>query len=88
MKRKVVDDGRNIIILSDRKAGNGAAAIPSLLVRSAVHHHLIRTKKRTRTGIIIESGEPRKVMHYALLIGVWKRMPLIRISLLPTIHEL
>jgi len=66
---KAVDDGRNIIILSDRKAGAGIAAIPSLLACSAVHHHLIRSKKRTRAGIIIESGEPREVMHYALLIG-------------------
>ncbi|HPF04499.1 MAG TPA: glutamate synthase large subunit [Spirochaetota bacterium] len=66
---KAIDDGRNIIILSDRKAGSGSAAIPSLLVCSAVHHHLIRCKKRTRAGLIIESGEPREVMHYALLIG-------------------
>ncbi len=66
---RAVDENRNIIILSDRKAGNGRAAIPSLLVCSAVHHHLIKTKKRTRAGIIIESGEPREVMHYALLIG-------------------
>lgn len=66
---KAVDDGHNIIILSDRNTGEGLAAIPSLLACSAVHHHLIKSKKRTRAGIIVESGEPREVMHYALLIG-------------------
>ncbi len=66
---KAVDDGFNILVISDRRSGDGAAAIPSLLACSAIHHHLIKTKKRTRTGIIIESGEPREVMHFALLIG-------------------
>jgi len=66
---KSVDEGCNILVLSDRKSGPGFAAVPSLLVCSAVHHHLIRKKKRTRTGLIMETGEPREVMHFALLIG-------------------
>ncbi len=66
---KGVDEGYNIIVISDRKAGAGIVAVPSLLACSAVHHHLIKTKKRVRTGIILETGEPREVMHFALLIG-------------------
>ncbi len=66
---KSVDAGFNIIIISDRKADKNKMAIPSLLVCAAVHHHLIRVKKRTRTGIIIETGEAREVMHFALLLG-------------------
>ncbi|OGR83138.1 MAG: glutamate synthase subunit alpha [Elusimicrobia bacterium RIFCSPHIGHO2_01_FULL_64_10] len=66
---RAVDDGFQILILSDRGAGPASAAVPSLLAVSAVHHHLIRNGKRTRAGIVVESGEPREVMHFALLMG-------------------
>jgi len=66
---EAVDNGYNIIIISDRKTDKSNIAIPSLLACAAVHHHLIKVKKRTRTGLIIETGEAREVMHFALLIG-------------------
>ncbi len=59
----------NIIILSDRSLGPGRAPIPSLLAVSAVHHHLVREGTRLRAGIVLESGEPREVHHFATLIG-------------------
>jgi glutamate synthase domain-containing protein 2/glutamate synthase domain-containing protein 3 len=59
----------NIIILSDRAVGPGRAPIPSLLAVAAVHHHLVREGTRLRTGLVIESGEPREVHHIATLIG-------------------
>lgn len=66
---KAIDEGFNIIVLSDRKTDVSNVPIPSLLACSAVHHHLIKVKKRTRAGIIVETGEAREVMHFALLIG-------------------
>ena len=59
----------NIIILSDRSVGPRRAPIPSLLAVSSVHHHLVREGTRLRAGIILESGEPREVHHFATLIG-------------------
>ena len=59
----------SVLILSDRGAGENLAAIPSLLALAAVHHHLIRTAARGKVGLIVESGEPREVMHFCLLIG-------------------
>jgi len=61
--------GHNLIILSDRGVAQNLAAIPSLLCVAAVHHFLIRAGLRTRAGLIIESGEPHEVPHFALLIG-------------------
>lgn len=66
---KAVADEKNYIILSDRKVDKDHIAIPSLLATSAVHHHLIREKKRMQTGLIVETGEAREVMHFALLLG-------------------
>ncbi len=66
---EAIDRGMNFIILSDRNVDSNRVPIPSLLASAAVHHHLIRAKKRTRAGIIVESGEPREVMHFALLFG-------------------
>ena len=59
----------NIIVLSDRLIGPRRAPIPALLAVSAVHHHLVREGTRLRAGIIVESGEPREVHHFATLIG-------------------
>ncbi|MGH2855318.1 MAG: glutamate synthase central domain-containing protein, partial [Solirubrobacteraceae bacterium] len=59
----------NILILSDRSLDPRRAPIPSLLAVSAVHHHLVREGTRLRAGIVLESGEPREVHHFATLIG-------------------
>jgi glutamate synthase domain-containing protein 2/glutamate synthase domain-containing protein 1/glutamate synthase domain-containing protein 3 len=67
--REVIAEGVNIIILSDRLIGPRRAPIPSLLAVAAVHHHLVREGTRLRAGIIVESGEPREVHHFATLIG-------------------
>jgi glutamate synthase domain-containing protein 2/glutamate synthase domain-containing protein 3 len=64
-----VENGYTILILSDRGINGQYAPIPSLLSMTAVHNHLIREGTRTQVALIIESGEPREVMHYALLIG-------------------
>jgi glutamate synthase domain-containing protein 2/glutamate synthase domain-containing protein 1/glutamate synthase domain-containing protein 3 len=61
--------GINIIVLSDRLLGPSRAPIPSLLVVAAVQHHLVLEGTRLRAGIILESGEPREVHHFATLIG-------------------
>ena len=66
---KAVDEGKNYIILSDRGIDQDKAPIPSLLAVSAVHHHLIKTRKRMQIDIVVESAEPREVMHFALLFG-------------------
>ena len=63
------DAGAGVLILSDRGVNEANAPIPSLLACAAVHHHLIRRAKRSKVGIVIESGEPREVMHFCLLIG-------------------
>jgi glutamate synthase (NADPH) large chain len=65
----VIEEGHSIVILSDRGVSSAMAPIPSLLAVSAVHHHLIKTGRRSQVGLMIESGEPREVMHFALLIG-------------------
>jgi glutamate synthase domain-containing protein 2/glutamate synthase domain-containing protein 1/glutamate synthase domain-containing protein 3 len=64
-----VDHGANILILSDRNLGPERVAMPSLLAVAAVHHHLVRRGTRLRTGLVIESGEPRDIHHMATLIG-------------------
>ncbi len=64
-----IEDGARLIVLSDRDSDAEHAPIPSLLLTSAVHHHLIRTKQRTQVGLIVETGDVREVHHVALLIG-------------------
>ena len=66
---RYVDNGANILILSDRNLGPERVAMPSLLAVAAVHHHLVRRGTRLRTGMVIESGEPRDIHHMATLIG-------------------
>ncbi len=67
--REAIAGGVNIIILSDRLVGPRRAPMPSLLAVAAVHHHLVLQGTRLRAGIIVESGEPREVHHFATLIG-------------------
>lgn len=66
---KAFSDGANILILSDRGVDENHLAIPSLLAVSALHQHLVVTKKRTSVAVILESGEPREVHHFATLLG-------------------
>jgi glutamate synthase (NADPH) large chain len=66
---EAIAEGRNIIILSDRGHDETYAPIPALLAVAAVQHHLLREGTRTRVGIVLETGEPREVHHFALLIG-------------------
>jgi len=66
---RAIDEGANIIILSDRGVSKEYAAIPALLASSGLHHHLIRREIRTNMGIVLESGEPREVHHFCTLIG-------------------
>ncbi len=66
---EAVQEGYNVIVLSDKPIDSDHAAIPSLLAVSAVHHHLIREGTRSQCGIIIETGEAREVHHFALLLG-------------------
>jgi glutamate synthase (NADPH) large chain len=64
-----IADGARIIILSDRESDEKLAPIPSLLAVSAVHHHLVRERSRTKVGLVVESGDAREVHHMAALIG-------------------
>ncbi len=66
---EAVDQGNNYIILTDRGISREKAPVPSLMAVSAVHHHLIDRRKRMQIDIVVESAEPREVMHFALLFG-------------------
>ena len=66
---KAYREGANILILTDRGVDENHVAIPSLLAVSAVHKHLVKTKKCTALSLILESGEPREVHHFATLLG-------------------
>ncbi len=66
---KVVKEGGNIIVLSDRQFGKDRIALPALLAIASVHHHLIRKGLRTAVGLVVESAEPREVHHFAVLAG-------------------
>jgi glutamate synthase domain-containing protein 2/glutamate synthase domain-containing protein 1/glutamate synthase domain-containing protein 3 len=66
---EVLADGINVLILSDRAAGPDRAPMPSLMAVGGVHHHLVREGTRLQTGLVLESGEPREVHHFATLIG-------------------
>jgi len=66
---KAIVDGANIVVLSDRGVSASLAPIPALLAVSGLHHHLIRSGTRTKIGLILESGEPREVHHFSVLIG-------------------
>ena len=64
-----IEAGANVIILSDREVGESQAPIPSLLAISAVHNYLIENRKRNGVDLVVETGEAREVMHFALLVG-------------------
>ena len=66
---EAIAEGARFVVLSDRDSGRDLAPIPSLLLTSAVHHHLIREKTRTRVGLLVEAGDVREVHHVALLVG-------------------
>jgi glutamate synthase (ferredoxin) len=66
---RAIEDGVNILILSDRGVNEEYAPIPALLAVAGLHHHLIRQGTRTRVSLVVESGEPREVHHFSTLIG-------------------
>src|SRR5207249_5022490 len=66
---QAINRGTTILILSDKGFDRAYAPIPALLASSGLHHHLIRNGTRTRVGLVLESGEPREVHHFSLLIG-------------------
>ncbi len=66
---RAIKNGANILILSDRGVSPEMAPIPALLATAGLHHHLIRSGTRGKIGLVLESGEPREVHHFALLIG-------------------
>jgi glutamate synthase (NADPH/NADH) large chain len=84
-----VKQGYTLIILSDRGVDADHAPIPSLLALSAVHNHLIREKTRNQVALIVESGEPREVMHFALLLGYGASAvnPYLAIETLEHLHK-
>ena len=67
--RAAIDDGADIIVLSDRDTGEDRVPIPSLLATGGVHHDLVRHGLRTDVGLVVESGDPREVHHLATLVG-------------------
>ncbi|MFG1783671.1 glutamate synthase large subunit [Rhodococcus oryzae] len=66
---EAIAGGARIIVLSDRNSNETFAPIPSLLLTSAVHHHLVRERSRTKVGLVIETGDAREVHHMATLVG-------------------
>lgn len=86
---RAIKDGYTLLVLSDRGIDKDYAPIPSLLALSAVHHHLIREGARTQVALIVESGEPREVMHFALLIGYGASAinPYLAIETLEDLHR-
>ena len=66
---EAIDEGAAFIVLSDRDSNKDLAPIPSLLMLSAVHHHLIRSENRMKVGLVVEAGDVREVHHVALLVG-------------------
>ncbi len=66
---RAIADGCSIVILSDRATDAFHVPLPSLMAVGAVHHHLLRTRSRTKVGLVLESGEPREVHHFCTLLG-------------------
>jgi glutamate synthase (NADPH) large chain len=66
---QAIDDGHSIVVLSDRRIAEDRVPLSALLATGAVHHHLVNAEKRTRIGIVVETGEAREVHHHCLLVG-------------------
>ncbi len=66
---EAIDDGYSIVVLTDRAIGKDRIPVSALLACGAVHHHLVRAEKRTRVGLIVETGEAREVHHHCCLVG-------------------
>jgi len=66
---EAIEDGARVIVLSDRDSTAELAPIPSLLLTAAVHHHLVRERRRTEVGLVVEAGDCREVHHLSLLVG-------------------
>ena len=66
---RAIDEGYSMVVLSDRAVGPDRVPVSALLACGAVHHHLVSRAKRTRIGIILETGEAREVHHHCLLVG-------------------
>jgi len=66
---RAIEDGASLVIVSDREVGPERAPVPSLLATAALHHGLLERRLRSEAGIVVESGEPREVMHFCLLCG-------------------
>jgi glutamate synthase (NADPH) large chain len=66
---QAIEEGATILVLSDKGMSSEQAPIPSLLATAGVHHHLLRKRTRTHVGLVVETGEAREMMHFALLIG-------------------
>jgi glutamate synthase (NADPH/NADH) large chain len=66
---RAIEDGFNILIISDRNISRDKAAIPTLLAMGGLHHHLVRSGTRTRVSIVLETGEAREVHHFSVLLG-------------------
>ncbi|MGH9771236.1 MAG: glutamate synthase large subunit, partial [Candidatus Acidiferrales bacterium] len=84
-----IKSGYTLLILSDRGVDDEYAPIPSLLALSAVHNHLVREETRNQVALIVESGEPREVMHFALLLGYGASAvnPYLAIETLEDMHK-
>jgi len=84
-----IQNGYTLLILSDRGFDEEYAPIPSLLALAAVHNHLVREESRTQVALIVESGEPREVMHFALLLGYGASAvnPYLAIETLEDLHR-
>ncbi len=67
--QEAIEQGYAIVVLSDRAAGPDRIPVSALLATGTVHHHLVRAHERTRIGIVVESGEPREVHHFCMLVG-------------------
>lgn len=86
---KAIEQGKKILILSDRKVDNDKAPIPSLLAVGAVHHYLVKQKIRTKAGIVIEAGDIRETHHFATVIGYGASgiNPYMALESIASLHE-
>ncbi len=84
-----IRDGAGLLVISDRKLSSERAAIPSLLALGAVHQHLVRAGRRLQVGLIVDSGEPREVHHFACLLafGAEAICPQLMFESLPSLFE-